>query len=153
MKTIVKGKVLYRSSMRSSVDEARIRKILSFYPPEHIKRHRNNVLKSLISYGTDYDYETFYTTDNINYTLSVGDYIHINEETYRIEKVEGTDKDCVIYYINKIIKECNNHNYNEQAKEINKLIDEYIENCELAKLDGKNTRKRTKLWKFFNKKL
>lgn len=136
MKTIVKGKVIY-TSYKLCENLERWSYAYNLHIPEKIANLSiENAVKTLnsrlielekdkirIQNGEplyvltkkDYDYETFYKTENLNYTLNEGDRIHIDEETHKIEAVEGVDTNCIIYYTDKIIKEVLNE---EQYKNI-----------------------------------
>lgn len=68
------------------------------------------------------DYESFYTTDKLDFTLSVGDLLFIDDLSYKIERVEGINNNTIIYFVDNVLSCEEDFNSLEATK---KLFDEW----------------------------
>lgn len=118
MKTIVKGKI---QEVKYNFDYPMLYfgmrdymwiTYLNYNNEQQLERNKAEKDKILNYIESDYisksysiiDYETFYTSDKLTFTLNVGDLIFIEDNSYKIEKVEGIDDNTVIYYVDNILR-------------------------------------------------
>ena len=70
------------------------------------------------------NYKTFYTIKNLDFQLYKNDELRIGEDIYKIERVEGTDKNQIIYYVDKELSiEDNPEQYKKVENEVKRKID------------------------------
>jgi hypothetical protein len=152
MKTIVKGNIvkntyyvdLYRLNENLRWQLYTIKTKDEFY---NIIEYLNEYMKSQDKYiniiSEVIDYESFFESDTLDYTLKTGNYIFIDNLNYRIEKVEGTDTNSIIYYTNNIIKVVDDKNSLDKAlKERNDFFNSYINTFNNRIMEIENSKKK-----------
>jgi hypothetical protein len=98
-------------------------------------------MKHIYSKSVVSDWETFFKADYLEYTLNVGDSIFINDSSYKIEKIEGTDDNTIIYYVDKILKEDEDLASLEESKlQLQNLKNQLIESNQKALLERRSSR-------------
>lgn len=120
METIVKGKIIEEYYTKSFFSNEEVNSNTNWEYDYQVYNNRDKTLKldilhrDLRSYeyrkiedivykrNRIIDYETFFVSD-LDFVLQVNDYIFINDYSYKIEKVEGTEDNIIIYYVDHII--------------------------------------------------
>ncbi len=78
------------------------------------------------------NYETFYNSKELDFQLHDNNELYIGENIYKVEKVVGTDKNQIIYYVNKELSIIDNvEQYKEVENEIKRII-----NIKIFKLES-----------------
>jgi hypothetical protein len=120
METIVKGKIIEEYYTKSFFTDEEVNSNTKWEDDYRGYNSKDKILKldylhrDLITYehrklevsftkrNRIIDYETFFVSD-LDFVLQVNDYIFINDYSYKIEKVEGTEDNTIIYYVNHVI--------------------------------------------------